>query len=129
MPHLFLLDKKEATNERKNLENKMKTNLFCSILFSFIVSIVYCQNDYCTEFPTQLGSDPIPELPKSFEVRVETNLDVDGRTQEMRLFYDYDQRKAAIELKEDNQFYKLIFNYETDEIFELNCKKNLIKIS
>jgi hypothetical protein len=101
----------------------MKSFIIRSILFSFIVGLVCCQNEYCNEFPTQLGSDPIPELPKSYEVRVEANLELDGRTQELRLFYDYDQRRAAIELKEDNQYYKLIFNYETDEIYELNCKK------
>ena len=102
----------------------MKSFIFRSILFIFIASFIHCQNEYCTEFPIQLGSDPIPELPKSYEVRIETNLELDGRTQEMRLFYDFNQRKAAIELKEDNQYYKLIFNYETDEIFELNCKQN-----
>ena len=40
----------------------------------------------------------------------------------MRLFYDFDAKKAAIEMTERNRITKLIFNYDTNEIHELRCK-------
>jgi hypothetical protein len=46
----------------------------------------------------------------------------DKKSVEMRLFYDFDAKKAAIEMTERNRITKLIFNYDTNEIHELRCK-------
>lgn len=40
----------------------------------------------------------------------------------MQAFYDLSKKKAALDLREDNIWKKLIFNYETNEIYSLICK-------
>jgi hypothetical protein len=69
-----------------------------------------------------LKKDPIPALPSQYQVRVEIHMPEKQQSIEMQLFYDYNQRKAAVEVKGDNKFDKLIYNYETNEIFVLQCK-------
>ena len=73
----------------------------------------------CPTIPATMGPDPIPSIPTQYETRVEINIDNDQKTREMRLFYDYDLRKAAVIFKKDNKYEKLIFNYDTNEIYEL----------
>jgi hypothetical protein len=55
------------------------------------------------------------------------NLD-DKRTTEVRLYYDLDQQKAALEKIENNNLNRLIFDYETNEIFQIkaNLSFNII---
>lgn len=76
------------------------------------------------------GPDPVPSIPNRFQTRVEINTDGQNQMKEFRYFYDYDYRRAAIEMRESNFYTKLIFNYDTDEIYELKSTLtffNLIK--
>jgi len=47
------------------------------------------------------------------------------RTTEMELSYNYNLRKAYLEMKRNNSANKLIFNFDTDEIFSIKCKQIL----
>ena len=40
----------------------------------------------------------------------------------MDMSYNSKLQKAFIEIKENNQANKLIFNFDTDEIFSITCK-------
>jgi hypothetical protein len=67
--------------------------------------------------------DPIPALPSQYQTRVEIKMVEKKEAIEMQLFYDYNARRAAVEVKGENKYEKLIFNYETNEIYELKCKQ------
>ncbi len=43
----------------------------------------------------------------------------DKRTTEIRLYYDLDQRKTALEKIENNNLNRLVFDYDTNEIFQI----------
>lgn len=47
----------------------------------------------------------------------------DDKSYEMQAFYDYSKKKATLDLRENSVWKRLIFNYETDEIYLLTCKK------
>ena len=44
------------------------------------------------------------------------------KSQEMLIYYNYDYRKAALEIRDNNTITKHIFNFDTDEIFSITCK-------
>lgn len=90
------------------------------IILKLLSSLLIIHNAYsqCPLVPSQ-GPDPIPSIPKKFQTRVEINIENQNRMMEMRYFYDYEQRRAAIITRESNTDTKLIFNYDTDEIYEL----------
>ncbi len=60
-----------------------------------------------------------PTLSNVFQTRIEITYVTEKRSASTRLFYDYDSRRAAIEIIEKDSYMKLIFNYETDELFEI----------
>jgi hypothetical protein len=62
-------------------------------------------------------------LPSQYQTRVEIKMVEDNYAIEQQYFYDYAARKAAVEIRGKNKYERLIFNYETDEILELKCKK------
>ncbi|RMZ93756.1 EF-hand domain-containing D1 [Brachionus plicatilis] len=95
----------------------IEVKLFLSLL---IIQNVFGQ---CPLVPSQ-GSDPIPSIPSKFQTRVEVN--TESQMTEFRYFYNYDQRRAAIETRKSNNYQKLIFNYDTDEIYELNNKIDFV---
>ena len=64
-----------------------------------------------------------PSIPTKFQTRVEVNTEGDNKQFELRYYYDYDRRKAAIETRQNNMNIRLIFNYDTDEIYELKSLK------
>lgn len=90
------------------------------IILKLLSSLLIIHNSYgqCPLVPSQ-GPDPIPLIPNKFQTRVEINIENQNRMTEMRYFYDFEQRKAAILTRESNTDTKLIFNYDTDEIYEL----------
>ena len=57
---------------------------------------------------------------------MEVNQLEDDRTYEMRAFFDSSKRKAALEIRDNSISKKLIFNYETDEIFSMTCIKKFM---
>lgn len=66
--------------------------------------------------------DPAPNFPQKYSTRVEVNQLEDDTTYEMQAYYDYSKKRASLDFKENNIWKKLIFNYETDEIYLLICK-------
>ncbi len=66
--------------------------------------------------------DNFPTIPSKYEARVEVNWQDEKRSTEMRVFFDSSVKRAAVEMKENNTITRLIFNYETDEIYKLTCK-------
>ena len=65
-----------------------------------------------------------PELPQTFQTRVEINYITEKRSATTQWFYDYNKRKGAIHIKENNFIYQLIFNYKTDELFSVDASSN-----
>lgn len=65
-----------------------------------------------------------PVLPSVFKTRVEINYKTEKRSATTQWFYDFDKRKAAIDIKENNYIYKRIYNYETNEIFDMQAIDN-----
>lgn len=101
--------------------NKIKSNF---IFYSFVLSLysvltVNGQTPYCTSFSGPQSSDGNPVLPNRYSARVEMNLVEEQRSIEMDISYNNDLRKAFIEFKQDNLVNRLIFNFDTDEIFSI----------
>lgn len=88
--------------------------------FLLIVQNVLCQ---CNIQPS-IQPGVAPSIPPKFQTRVEVNTEGDNKQIELRYFYDYDRRQAAIETRQNNMNTRLIFNYDTNEIYEL---KSLLK--
>lgn len=59
-------------------------------------------------------------LPNKFSTRVEITTDGKEST-DVEMNFDYDRRKAAITLESRDTRTDLIFNYETDEIYLVEC--------
>ena len=66
-------------------------------------------------------SDQIPSIPPIYQARVEIN--EKDQNSEMIIYYDFQSRKAALEIKNNMKYEKIIFKYDTNEIFVLKCKK------
>ena len=66
--------------------------------------------------------DGTPVLPSSYSARVEMNWQEAQSSKEMDMSYNNALNKAFIEFKENNQVNRLIFNFDTDEIFSIKCK-------
>ena len=76
--------------------------------------------DFVNTLPTcNTDTNTIPKLPLIFQTRIEINYLTENRSATTRWFYDREARKAAIEVVERGKMSKLIFNYETDELFEI----------
>jgi hypothetical protein len=60
---------------------------------------------------------PMPQLPDSFQTRVEAYFD--DRTINLQRFLDYENRRAAVITKKDNIQTRLIFDYDTNEIHQI----------
>ncbi len=61
-------------------------------------------------------------FPNKFQTKIEINYLSENRSANTEWFYDYDTRQAAIEIKENDQIKKYIFNYLTDELFLITGK-------
>lgn len=55
---------------------------------------------------------------------VEINIVNQNRSSNQRWYFDNSDRKAAIDIKQDNQISKLIFHYETDEVYQIRAQTN-----
>jgi len=64
-----------------------------------------------------------PIIPNIYRSRVEVNHVEEQRSTEMEISYNNNLRKAFIEMKRDNSATKLIYNFDTDEIYSIKCKK------
>ena len=62
---------------------------------------------------------PVPALPKRFSTNIEINFINEKRTDDLKIFFDYDKAKCAIEYKENNQIIKHIYDYDTSEVYEI----------
>ncbi|CAF0710186.1 unnamed protein product [Brachionus calyciflorus] len=89
------------------------------LLSKWIVDAQVCTN---SDYPYKPGPSPTPSIPNRYSTRVEVNQLEDDRTYEMRAFFDSSKKKAALEIREDGLFKKLIFNYETDEIYSMKSQ-------
>ena len=58
---------------------------------------------------------PLPDLPSSYEARIEINIDGKYSTN-VRQFFDYNNRKAALIAQNNNIEDRIIYDYDTDEI-------------
>jgi len=65
-----------------------------------------------------------PALPRTFEINVEINVVNENRTVNQKWMFDGPNRKAAIDITEKDTIRKLIFNYETNEVYEIIALKN-----
>lgn len=61
-------------------------------------------------------------IPNVYRSKVELNHVEEQRTTEMEISFNNNLRKAYIETKRNNTAEKLIYNFETDEIFSIKCK-------
>lgn len=95
---------------------------FLALILGAVLADLKISAQVCSSYPYVSGPSPTPSIPSKYSARVEVNMKEDEKTMEMRAFYDYSKRKAAVEIKEDKIIKKLIFNYETDEIYVLTCK-------
>ena len=67
--------------------------------------------------------DPNPSLPARYQTRVEVNLKEEQKSIEMMISYNYDYKRAFIEIRDNNTINKLIFSFDTDEIYSITCIK------
>jgi len=44
------------------------------------------------------------------------------KTREMLYFFDYNMRKAAVEMKMNNVLDRYIFDYDSNQIYKVSCK-------
>ncbi|CAF0875761.1 unnamed protein product [Brachionus calyciflorus] len=95
------------------------------LLLGYLITLINYVYGQCNLQPSS-GPEPVPSIPSKFQVRVEVNTEGDLKMSEMRYYYDYDQRKAAIETRQNNMNTRLIFNYQTDEIYELTNKIEIL---
>jgi hypothetical protein len=86
------------------------------------INQINAQSNYCLNFPTNPGPNNFPQLPDKYQAKVEVNFANEKRTSDMNIHFDSSKNRASIEIKEKNSIKKLIFNYETDEIYQLTCK-------
>jgi hypothetical protein len=63
---------------------------------------------------------PLPNLPSSYEARIEINIDGKYSTN-VRQFFDYNNRKAALIAQNNNIEDRIIYDYDTDEIHFVTC--------
>lgn len=66
----------------------------------------------------------LPVLPRTFQVNVEINLVNEKRTSSQKWYFDGPNRQAALDIRENDQINKLIFNYETNEVYEIVAQTN-----
>ena len=99
----------------------MYSSLSISVLLVILV-VEPTYQQYCQNFPTNPGPNNFPTLPSAYQARVEVNYATEKRSSDMRVFYNYGSRLASVEIKENNSIKKLIFSYDTDEIYSLTCK-------
>ena len=60
-------------------------------------------------------------MPRKFTTRIEVNKD-GKESSDILLNYDYDQRKVSIVEQSANMQIIKIFNYESNEIYQIMCK-------
>ena len=65
---------------------------------------------------------PFPVFPDKFQTRVELNMAGQNVGSDIHEFYDYNARKAAIVIREKSVEYRIIFDYENDEINVYDCE-------
>ena len=78
----------------------------------------------CDSSGSAAYTDSYPTIPSVFKTRVEINYVTEKKSATTQWFYDFDKRKAAIEIKEGNSIYNRIYSYETDEVFEMEALYN-----
>lgn len=71
-----------------------------------------------------VGSNPV--LSRIFEIHAEINIINENRTVNQKWLFDGPNRKAAIDIIEKDTIKKLIFNYETNEVYEIKALKNTL---
>ena len=98
-------------------------SLIAILVFNYFTNInqINAQSSYCLNFPTNPGPNNFPQLPNKYQARVEVNFVNEKRTSDMNIHFDSSKSRASIEIKEKNSIKTLIFNYETDEIYQLTC--------
>jgi hypothetical protein len=64
----------------------------------------------------------MPQLAKRFQTRMEVYQPDKGLISDMRIFFDYDRRRAALFDKHNNTEYRYIFDYANDEIHKIERK-------
>jgi hypothetical protein len=100
------------------------TNSFF-VIFNLIFIInndqINAQSSFCLNFPINPGPFNFPQLPNKYQARVEVNYVNEKRTSDMYIYYDSSKNRASIEIREKNTIKTLIFNYDTDEIYQLTC--------
>ena len=92
------------------------------LLLACLVYINYAADEpFCTTFPIGPDAGPQVLLPNRFTTRVEINRDGKEST-DVIMSFDYDKRKAAINLQTLNMETLLVFDYDTNEIHLVECK-------
>jgi hypothetical protein len=99
-------------------------------LLLVIVAMLFVEKSeqFCSNFPIYPGPDGFPSLPLKYQARIEVNSVYEKRTSDLRVFYDFASNRAAIQIAEKNSFKKLIFNYDTNEIYSLTCTKKTLQL-
>ncbi len=70
--------------------------------------------------------DPFPNIPNAFQARVEENMKEEQKTREMQYYFDYNMRKAAVEMKMNNVLDRYIFDYDSNQIHKVSCKRHVM---
>jgi hypothetical protein len=94
------------------------------IIIILIISVLpFALNSQKCDLQGSLIGD-VPSLPFAFQVDVEINIVNENRSSNQKWTFDGPNRLAALEIKENNSIVNYIFNYETDEVFQIKAQIN-----
>ncbi|RNA13065.1 hypothetical protein BpHYR1_026065 [Brachionus plicatilis] len=89
------------------------------ILF-LIVEFINCQKiKFCSPVTSNINPDELPKLPDEFEARVELNSINENLNSEVKILYDRNEKRADVTIRDQNNTFRQIYDFEHDQLFTL----------